>query len=454
MLRHFYSASFSVFLALAAPFYFRKMWRRGGWRRGFAERFGFYGSKLSPCKTRSTLWFHAVSVGEASTCSELILKLEEKVSNCHIVASTTTTTGMAVLQRKLPERITKVYYPVDTRSAVKRTLDAAHPSCIILFEAELWPNFLWEAQAKRIPIFLVNARISEKSYQRYKLFSFLFRPIFAGFTGVGCQNDLDAKLLCELGFPSKSIRSMGNMKFDTAGQGTSSDFDAGKLLQNIGVPSDAPVVVGGSTHEGEEALLARICQRLRRRFASLFLILVPRHFERCSAVAKELSKLNVKFVRRTEAGGMLFKKGEVNCLLVDTTGELKSFYRVASIVFVGKSLTASGGQNPIEPAGLGKAVIMGPNMQNFRAIANELLANGGAVRVKDQEELENTIEALLVDYSRRRQLGDNALRTVQANLGATQRTAEFILHAAEMQRLAAGLSDSVSRQSHEREVEG
>lgn len=231
-----------------------------------------------------------------------------------------------------------------------------------------------------MPVFLANARLSARSFRGYRRFGFLFRPLFSGFCAAGAQNDADAARMRELGFRAEGVRVVGNLKFDAAKPDTRRDLDARALLRQLGVAEDALVVVAGSTHAGEETILAERCARGRARFPSLFLVLVPRHFERARAVVAELESLGVKFAIRSEVKAETrFKPGEVDCLLVNTTGELKYFYECASVVFVGKSLTAEGGQNPIEPGALGRAMIFGPNMQNFAPIAAEFVAGQGAV---------------------------------------------------------------------------
>jgi 3-deoxy-D-manno-octulosonic-acid transferase len=194
------------------------------------------------------------------------------------------------------------------------------------------------------------------------------------------------------------------------------------------VPEGARVLVGGSTHPGEETVLAESYLRLRSRFPDLFLVLVPRHFERGKQVGRELSARGLSFIYRNQVtAATRFEPGEIRCLLVNTTGELPYFYEHAAVVFVGKSLCGQGGQNPIEPAALGKAIVFGPNMQNFAPIANAFLKQQGAVQVHDAAELESTLDELLGDEQRRIALGQNALRVVRENRGAMERTVELIV---------------------------
>jgi len=428
-LRTFYNILFLTFFVLSSPYYFWRMRRRGGWRAGFGERFAIYDAALKQALTnRHIIWLHAVSVGEVNLCTQLINALEPRVPNVKIVVSCTTTTGMAELRRRLPTRVSKFYYPVDRRKFVRRALATMNPEAIILVEAEIWPNFLWRAADLNIPVFLANARLSDRSYPRYQKFAFLFQRLFASFTGVGCQNEEDATRLRAVGCRADAVKVVGNLKFDAAKLTERSALDVRGMLRQLGVPDDAPILVAGSTHDGEEILLAEMARRLRGKFQKLFLILVPRHFERCKDIGQKLKARGVKFIFRSE----IFNSTDLptdglDCLLVNSTGELKFFYEPATVVFVGKSLTALGGQNPIEPGAQGKAIVCGPNMQNFTDITRVFLAKNAAVQVKTPEELERTIGELLADDARRAALGRAALEVVAENLGAVERTVEMVL---------------------------
>jgi 3-deoxy-D-manno-octulosonic-acid transferase len=427
--RTLYNILFVIFFVLSAPYYFWRLRRRGNWRAGFAQRFGRYDASLKQALTnRHVIWMHAVSVGEVNICTQLIRALEPRVPNLKIVVSTTTTTGMAELRSRLPTHVSKIYYPVDRRKFVNRALATINPKAIVLVEAEIWPNFLWRAQRLGIPVFLANARLSDRSYPRYKKFAFLFRLLFASFTGVGAQNETDAVRLREVGCRPEAVRVVGNLKFDAAKLEGNRALDVSGMLRQVGVPADAQILVAGSTHDGEEILLAEMAKRLRVKFPKLFLILVPRHFERCREVGQTLRASGVKFCWRNEISAKT-KLGadEIECLLVNTTGELRFFYEHATVVFVGKSLTAIGGQNPIEPGALGKAMLFGPNMQNFADVTRIFLAQNAAVQVDDAAALEKTISDLLANENRRTQLGGNALKVVAENLGAIERTVKIIL---------------------------
>jgi 3-deoxy-D-manno-octulosonic-acid transferase len=427
--RTLYNILFTFFFVLSSPYYFWRMQRRGNWLNGFRQRFGEFDNNLKQALTnRHVIWLHAVSVGEVNICTQLIRSLEPRLPNAKIVVSTTTTTGMGELKKKLPTHVSKIYYPIDRRKSVARSMQTIKPEAIVLVEGEIWPNFIWRAQDQKIPLFLVNARFSNRSYRGYRRFRALFRPLFASFTGVGAQNDVDAAKLIELGFRSEAVRVVGSLKYDAAKLDERRLLDIPAMLRQLGVQPGAQLLVGGSTHAGEEAILADLYLRLRQRFPDLFLVLVPRHFERSREVGRELETRGVRFVYRSELiATTQHNKGELDCLLVNTTGELRFFYEHATVIFVGKSLMAEGGQNPIEPGALGKAMVFGPNMQNFADVAQNFVARDAAVQVHDTAELESAVAQLLSDAVRRDQLGHNAVKVVRENLGAIDRTVDMIV---------------------------
>src|SRR5688572_11762812 len=428
-MRFWYNLFFTAFFVASSPYYFWRMSRRGNWQAGFQERFGNFSSKLKMALTnRHTIWIHAVSVGEVNIATQLIRAIEARLPNLKIVISTTTSTGMSELRKRLPSHIEKIYYPIDRRVYVSRALRVINPEAVVLVEAEIWPNFLWTARARRIPTFLVNARLSERSYRGYRRLGFLFRPLFRSFAGVGVQNEVDKQRLLKLGARSEAVRVVGNLKFDGAVVAEKPSIDVPTLLKKLAVDPHGPIIVAGSTHAGEEAILARVCRSLRKDFPNLFLIVVPRHFERGKEAGSDIQAAGLKLVYRTEIStDTALRPGEADCLLVNTTGELRDFYRPATAIFVGKSLAGEGGQNPIEPAALGKAVVFGPNMQNFASIAEAFLRAGGAIQVRDEKSLEQAFSELLKDATRRDQLGKRALQVVKDNKGSIDRTIDMIV---------------------------
>lgn len=428
-MRRLYNILFSIFFWLSAPYYFLKMRRRGNWRPGFNQRFGKYSAKVKQAITnRHVMWIHAVSVGEVNICTQLIRALEPRLPNLKIVVSTTTTTGMNLLQNMLPSHVEKIYYPIDRRRYVSRAFSVIHPEAMVLVEAEIWPNMIWRLKDRKVPLFLVNARLSDRSYRGYRRFGFLFNRLFEAFAGVGAQTEEDAQKLRDLGCRPEAVHVVGSLKYDAARVDERRMIDVAAMLRQIGAPEDAVIWVAGSTHAGEEALIGAIFKKLRTRFPKLFLIVVPRHFERGKEAGRDLEKLGIRFLYRSLIHSKTRKKpGEIDCLLVNSTGELKFFYEHASLVFVGKSLTAQGGQNPIEPASLGKPVVFGPNMQNFADVVSELVKGGGSVQVANEAELESAVARILDDEAYRVKLGKNAADIARKNLGAIGRTVDMIV---------------------------
>ena len=428
-LRTLYNIAFQVFFVLASPYYFWRLIRRGNWVDGFGQRFARYDRGVNQALTnRHVIWIHAVSVGEVGLCTQLIRAMEPRAPNVKFVVSCTTTTGMQEYRRRLPAHILKIYYPVDRSRYVRRAIAVINPQAIILLEAEIWPNFIWRARDLRLPLFLANARLSDRSFPRYRRHGWLFRDLFGSFSGVGCQSEKDAARLVDVGCRPDAVKVVGNLKFDAAKASNPRKLDVREMLRSIGVSENAPVLVAGSTHDGEEAMLVDIAAHLRKKFPSLFLILVPRHFERTKALVQQLRGKGARLAVRSEVEpSSRSAQGSVDVLLVNTTGELVCFYEAASVVFVGKSLTAKGGQNPLEPASLGKPVVFGPNMQNFKDIVRILMDHQAAVSVRDSRHLEETLADLLGNPQRCADLGARALAAVHSNQGAVNRTVEMIL---------------------------
>lgn len=426
-MRGIYDLCYLTAFAVCSPWLWFKLRRRGPWREGFGQRFGRYsGTDLRARRTGcARLWLHAVSVGEVNTCLQLAAAIGRRFPAAELVISTTTNTGMAELHRKLPPPAHPIYFPFDFSPWVRRALTVVQPDAVVLLEREIWPNFLWEAARRNLPVLLVNARMTERSLRWARSASFLFRELYRGFHTVGAQSPEDARRLEAAGCLRGTLHVTGSLKFDTAPRQAPAEPDAGALLRQCGWKSGAPVIVAGSTHEGEELLLARVCERLRTGFPGLFLVLVPRHFERCAALSALLHSKGFEHRRRSELNTASGPTA-TPCLLVDTTGELVSFYAQADVVFVGKSLCARGGQNPIEPAALGKAIVFGPHMQNFPDAARLLMESQAAVMVSGEAELETTLHDLLREPDKRSSLGQRAMNVVRTNSGATERTLVLI----------------------------
>lgn len=429
LIRFGYNILFTVFFWMSAPFYLLKMVRRGNWRAGFFQRFGIFSKALRSRlgESDSVVWIHAVSVGEVNQCVPLQRELEKMMPDQTWVVSTTTSTGMVELEKKLPGDVLKLYYPADFAGAVRRSLKCIHPRMIVLIEAEVWPNMMWAATDSRIPVALVNARLSDRSFERYLKTSFLFAPLFESLAVIGAQSIGDVERWRQLGCQADRISMTGNIKFDSVQLEPSGRVDVRALLDELGVSRAAKIIVGGSTHDGEEAMLARVFKRLRAEGLEVILIVVPRHMERGVAVQADVENQDLRAVRRS-----MFRLNrvdldhQVDCLIVDTTGELIDFYAAADVVFVGKSLAKGGGQNPIEPAALGKPVVFGEKMSNFRDIVRILLGSKASIVVVDERSLEDTMLELMRFPGKIEQLGKAATDCVMANRGSLGKTAQLL----------------------------
>ena len=341
-----------------------------------------------------------------------------------IALSVTTSTGYALAKEAASDWLFPMYNPLDNRSAVGRVLSALRPERLILIEGEIWPNLASACREGSIPLLLANARLSPRSAAGFAKWRKWTAPFFGLLDWVGLPEAPDRERWIAVGAPPQSLELTGSIKFDQgSATATAPDRALESLLLSTGMPAGTPLLVAGSTHEGEEVTLAELLVHWRKAHPALRLILAPRHVERVPVLLRELKHRGLRILRRTE----LPAQTGWDILLLDTTGELKDWYSLATLAFVGKSLTAHGGQNPVEPALAGKAVVFGPHMENFESVVRLLLQADGAVQVDGSAELETQIAALLGAPERRQALGQNAIRSLAAHQGATQRTVEAIL---------------------------
>jgi 3-deoxy-D-manno-octulosonic-acid transferase len=363
-------------------------------------------------------------VGETQLALRLIRKMRELRPDVRVVLSANTSTGFALAEENACEWLEVIYNPVDGWPLARRALETMQPERLIFIEA-VWPNLLAQAAGRGIPTALV-ARLSPRSEGRFRKFRFFTGPIFRLLDAISVQEPDDRGRWESLGAEAQRIHVTGNIKFDQAGARDERAREFRGLLERLRVPADAPVLLGGSTFPGEEGMLARICLRLRKEFPGLFLILVPRHIERASEAAAEVTEAGMDFALRSAAADRETTPG---CLLVNTTGELRAWYELATVVFIGKSLSAAatGGQNPVEPVFAGKPVLFGPHMENFRAVVARLVEGGAAIQVANEEVLEGAIAGLLREPGRRETMARRALEIVAAHAGATERTARLVL---------------------------
>ena len=426
MIRVIYNLLWPLGLLFFLPGYLLKMFRRGGYRKKFGQRLGIYGIDVRArlAKQRST-WLHAVSVGEVTVALKLASALRAVEPDLHCVLTTTTTTGFALANRNASSWIEVMYAPLDFWPIMRRAFAVIRPARILLIEAEIWPNLVAEAHARRIPIALVNARLSPRSEKRFRLFRFLVAPTFRLLDLVCVQDPADVDRWQQLGVERSRIRNTGSIKYDPVNRDDHVDIQKARVFDLNVSNQDQLVLFGGSTHPGEEEILAKVFLKLRQQFPSLRLFIAPRHVERLREIRAQLEALSLPVRLASEARN--HRDAKPDCVLLDTTGELQRWYGIATVVFVGKSLTAHGGQNPVEPIVAGKPVIFGPHMENFAALAQTLVAKNGAIQVLDVEELECAAEKLLRDNEARRLLVQSAERVLTQHRGATAHTAQLIV---------------------------
>lgn len=390
------------------------------------QRLGLYPQKVyDRIGKGADLWIHAVSVGEVMIASVIIRELRGRDPFLKIVISTTTSTGRKVAETLKDERTIVIYNPTDFLWSVRQAFEMIRPKLLILVESEIWPNYIWCAKRRGIPVYLVNARLSSRSEKRYRQFSFFCKPVLEKIDLVFAQDEEDVDRLIGAGFASESVFAMGSLKFDVAdlaNGGHSIDPWWTKSGWNAG----DPVLLGGSTHSGEEEILARIYRQLRQDWPNLKLLLAPRHAERGGQVRQLCRDLGLKTILRTELDQPLHNGSVPEVLVLNTTGELKEVYSKATVVFVGKSLSAKGGQNFIEAAKVGAPILVGPNMQNFQNLTEHFVSEGGVVQVADQFELSQRFRQFLNSPESCRKLGARGRDIFEKNLGAGRRTATAI----------------------------
>jgi 3-deoxy-D-manno-octulosonic-acid transferase len=425
-----YNLLFPVAFLLLLPGYLLRMLRRGGYRGKFTQRLGiFTAADREDLRGGGATWIHSISVGETLLALKIAREMRRAEPERKIVLSVTTSTGYAVAAPAAGDWLAVIYNPLDLRSVVRRTLRVLKPKRLIFIEA-IWPNLLAEAKQLGISIYFIP-RLSPRSERRFTDVKWLIAPIFALLDRLAVAEPVDIERWKALGVPVEKISVTGNSKFDPGSTDGSRVEEFRALLAGLEVEANAPILLGGSTFPGEERILAEAMLQLRPSFPGLLLILVPRHAERADEIVGELRPFGLRLVRRSALaapGATSERRAEPpDILLVDSTGELRDWYQLATVVFIGKSLTATGGQNPVEPVLAGKPVIFGPRMENFEPIVSRWLAADAAVRVVSPEELQTATATLLADPERCSMLAARARAIALAHEGATRRTVEVLL---------------------------
>ncbi len=429
MILFFYNLALFAALVVGAPWWLWRMATTHKYREGLLQRLGRVPPRFrsgSAAQDRPLIWLHAVSVGEVLAVTRLVQELETALPDFAVAISTTTRTGQALARERFgADRV--FYCPLDLPWAIHSWLNVLEPRLLILAETEFWPNLLHECFRRGIPVAVVNARISDRSWPRYRMFRAFWRPLLSQLCRVLAQSQTDADRLLALGCNPDRVSVAGNLKFDVR---AFQESEATRLLKSMS--GGLRFVVAGSTLEGEESALIEEWPRLLANDPQLVLVLAPRHPERFNAVAALLDKSGALWTRRsscrsdslaTARASRALRPGEM--VLLDTIGELASVYSLATVAFVGGSLVPAGGHNPLEPAQFGVPIVMGPHYANFAAITDSL-REANALRIAEREDLATVLIQLLTDRAAAEAMGERAKHVFDTQAGATGRCVEAI----------------------------
>jgi len=435
-----YNLLFLLVYPFLLPGFLVRMFRRGGYAARMGDRFALYPPDLfgrnrplydrhaGPNKPSADglVWVHAVSVGEVQVAGQLMREWRKVEPSVRFCFSTTSSTGWKMAEREVrrtgddeggPDVL--IYNPLDFPNFVKSALRTVRPRAIVLTESEIWPCFIMKAHKEGIPLYLVNARVSDRSAPRYRLAKWWFADVLSSFTKIFAQSELDRRRLCDAGAPADKVEVTGSFKFDVAHRNEAKERE---LRDWVG---EGRVLLGGSTWPGEDEVLVGIYRKLLERHPESRprLVIAPRHFEKADAVEANIVKAGFGCVRRSRGRGdspRQDKTGNVlpEVLLADTTGELMGLYGIADVVFVGKSLCAHGSQNMIEPCLCGKPTLVGPYTENFRPVMSDLKDSDAIVQVADAAELERRVLELWTDGAA---LGARARTAVEQRVGVVPR---------------------------------
>ena len=433
-----YNALFAVAYTVMLPSFLLRMKRRGGYRARFADRFGRYPKEIidvlshEPQTTNREprIWIHAVSVGEVQVAGQLMRAMREKNPNLRFVFSTTSSTGWKTAEREVTPADVLIYNPLDFGGCVKRALDAVNPCAVILTETEIWPNFIRALKKRGVTIYLVNARISDRSAPRYKALRWFFGEVFRCFTKIYAQSDLDARRLTDAGADPASVSVTGSFKFDVAHRNEAKERE---LRDWIG---EGEILLGGSTWPGEDVVMLEAYGKILEKHPGVKLVIAPRHFEKADAVEANIKAAGFECVRRSRGGRAEARPSRNAVYLADTTGELMGLFGIASVAFVGKSLCEHGSQNMIEPCLCGVATVVGPYTENFRPVMSDLLAADALMQTPDAPtaEVRKTsvvaeLQGFFDDPVRRAAYGERARAAVARRCGVVGRCADELLEA-------------------------
>jgi 3-deoxy-D-manno-octulosonic-acid transferase len=416
-----YSLLLLLALVVSTPWWLLEMARHGKYRIGWRERLGMVPNRLFDRVSPNTIWIHAVSVGEVLAVSRMVDDLKARLPGWRVVVSTTTDTGQNLARQQFGGSDV-FYFPLDFGFAVRAYLEALRPKLLVLAESEFWPNLLHEARLSGASVAVVNARVSDRSLPRYLRFRKLLDLVMRNVDIFLARSDEDARRLVQIGAPKERVQVGGNLKFEVKPPERPQildPFGAALRREEIG-----PVLVAGSTLDGEEAMLIDCIRQVVARYPGALMVLAPRHPERFETVAALLAGSGLRWQPRSQWDGQHPIAGGV--FLLDSIGELASLYQFADLAFVGGSLVPKGGHNVLEAAQFGIPIVVGPSTENFRDIIS-VFQKANALRVVTPESLTPTLLALLQDEAERARLGQSALEVMRLQQGATERTITALL---------------------------
>jgi len=431
-----------------APYFALRGWHRGQPWSSFRERLGWLPVRVRECTTASdssggAIWIHAVSVGEVLAAKPLLDGLKRMFPQRAVFVSTTTDTGQKLARERLEVADGIFYFPLDWVVPVRRALRAIRPACVIVMETEIWPNFLREARRSAVPVVFANARISEKSFARFKEWEFMVGPFYRrtmeDATRFLAQSPEDAERLVEMGAAEDRVEVIGNLKYD-AEPPTRGVF-ANWLAEQIAQQERWPVVVAGSVVAGEEDAVLAAYDNVQRQWRRTLMVLAPRKPDRFETAARKVAEGGWKVVRRSELDLSRPLDESADVLLLDSIGELAALYSMADATFVGGSLVPSGGHNILEPAQFSRPPVFGPHMENFRQMADQFLDARAGAQVTTGSALGTVWMQLIENVPMREQLGRAAKQIADGNRGATQRALARIVEVLD----ARGDSDGARR---------
>jgi 3-deoxy-D-manno-octulosonic-acid transferase len=410
---------------VVSPYFLYQAVRYKKYIGGLRQRLGFLPISFN-IDGEESIWIHAVSVGETLTARALAGELKARYPRLRLFLSTTTMAGQQVARHSLQNVDGVFYFPFDWTFIVRRTLTLVKPRVFVMMETEIWPNLLRECRKRGVKTVLINGRISSRSYPRYRLIRPFFRGVLADVDRFCMQSEESVRRLIDLGAAPSRITMTGSLKFDSLElpSATSHGKPRERVLRFFRISPNRQVVVAGSTLRGEEGPVLRAFARVKKASPSALAILAPRQPERFGEVERLARDAGFVTIRRTELP--IDAEPRADVVVLDSIGELAQIYQLATAVFVGGSLVDHGGHNILEPAIFGKAIIFGPHMQNFKEIADTFLANGAAVQIQSDRELEEALLGFLSDPVRRARLGAAARALVEANRGAKDKTLAVI----------------------------